>query len=220
MAAGARLSGLCPQPGADRPLCPQPAAAGEDRQGRRQADRRIRRAPPGRAAPLATRAPCRKAPEGPGTAPGGSSRNRTDGAQPSGSGRCQRAGLDPVGSGTCRPGDRRNPQGHRRPHRQRPGPARQARPADQHRRSRRQDRRPAPGGTGRPAALANSRAITAFAGLNPRLQESGSYRGQTRISKMGSSRLRAGLYMPAISALTYNEAIRAMGERLRERGKT
>jgi len=68
--------------------------------------------------------------------------------------------------------------------------------------------------------FANSRAVTAFAGLNPRLQESGSYRGQTRISKMGSSRLRAGLYMPAISALTYNEAIRAMGERLRERGKT
>ncbi|WP_165672984.1 transposase, partial [Metapseudomonas otitidis] len=71
-----------------------------------------------------------------------------------------------------------------------------------------------------PQRFANSRAITAFAGLNPRLQESGSYRGQTRISKMGSSRLRAGLYMPAISALTYNEAIRAMGERLRERGKT
>lgn len=73
---------------------------------------------------------------------------------------------------------------------------------------------------GDPQRFANSRAITAFAGLNPRLQESGSYRGQTRISKMGSSRLRAGLYMPAISALTYNEAIRAMGERLRERGKT
>lgn len=73
---------------------------------------------------------------------------------------------------------------------------------------------------GDPLRFASSRAITAFAGLNPRLQESGSHRGQTRISKMGSSRLRAGLYMPSISALKHNEAIRAMGKRLRTRGKT
>lgn len=73
---------------------------------------------------------------------------------------------------------------------------------------------------GDPMRFTSSRAVTAFAGLNPRLQESGNYRGQTRLSKMGSSRLRAGMYMPSISALTHNEAIKAMGERLKSRGKT
>ncbi|MGA4637293.1 IS110 family transposase [Pseudomonas solani] len=73
---------------------------------------------------------------------------------------------------------------------------------------------------GNPLRFTSSRAVTAFAGLNPRLQESGSYRGQTRISKMGSSRLRAGLYMPSICALQHNEAIKAMSERLKSRGKT
>lgn len=65
-----------------------------------------------------------------------------------------------------------------------------------------------------------SRAVTAYAGLNPRLQESGKHKGHVRISRMGSTFLRAGLYMPAVSALTYNQAIKAMAKRLRERGKT
>ena len=73
---------------------------------------------------------------------------------------------------------------------------------------------------GDPLRFRSARAITAFAGLNPRLQESGTYKGQTRISKMGSSRLRAGLYMPAISALKHNAAIKALSERLRAKGKT
>lgn len=65
----------------------------------------------------------------------------------------------------------------------------------------------------------NSKAVTAFSGLNPRLQESGKYRGQTRISRMGSARLRAGLYMPAVSSLSHNQAICEMAERMRARGK-
>ncbi|GLZ89615.1 IS110 family transposase [Metapseudomonas resinovorans] len=73
---------------------------------------------------------------------------------------------------------------------------------------------------GDPLRFRNARAITAFAGLNPKLQESGTYKGQTRISKMGSARLRAGLYMPALSALTHNAAIRALSERLRAKGKS
>lgn len=63
-------------------------------------------------------------------------------------------------------------------------------------------------------------AVTAFAGLNPRLQESGKYRGHVRISRMGSTRLRAGLYMPALVALTHNPALRALKQRLKARGKT
>jgi transposase len=72
---------------------------------------------------------------------------------------------------------------------------------------------------GDPLRFKNTRAITAFAGLNPRLQTSGRHEGRVRISRMGSARLRAGLYMPAVVALTHNPAIKAMAERLRARGK-
>jgi transposase len=65
----------------------------------------------------------------------------------------------------------------------------------------------------------SSRAVTAFAGLNPRLQESGKLKGHVRISRMGSARLRAGLYMPAIAAMTYNPAIQEMAQRMRANGK-
>lgn len=65
----------------------------------------------------------------------------------------------------------------------------------------------------------DARAVTAFAGLDPRLQESGVYRGHTGISRTGSSRLRTALYLPAVTALTYNPAIKAQAERLRAKGK-
>ncbi|MDH4554239.1 IS110 family transposase [Pseudomonas sp. BN417] len=72
---------------------------------------------------------------------------------------------------------------------------------------------------GDPLQFKNARAITAFAGLNPQLRESGTQKAYACISRMGSSRLRAGLYMPAIVALTHNPAIKALGQRLRSRGK-
>lgn len=65
----------------------------------------------------------------------------------------------------------------------------------------------------------DARAVVAFAGLNPRLQESGSHKGQVRISRIGSASLRAGLYMPAICAMNHNEAVKALRERLKEKGK-
>jgi transposase len=67
--------------------------------------------------------------------------------------------------------------------------------------------------------FASSRAVTAFVGLNPRLQESGTLKGRTRISRAGSTRLRAGLFMPALVSMTHNPAIRALAQRLREHGK-
>ncbi|WP_028239086.1 IS110 family transposase, partial [Stutzerimonas azotifigens] len=73
---------------------------------------------------------------------------------------------------------------------------------------------------GDPLQFGSGRAITAFAGLNPKLQESGTYKGQTRISRTGSSRLRAGLYMPAVCSLKHNAAISALRDRLKARGKT
>lgn len=65
----------------------------------------------------------------------------------------------------------------------------------------------------------SARAVVAFAGLNPRLRESGQHKGQVRISKIGSRTLRAGLYMPAICAMSHNPAIRALRLRLEEKGK-
>lgn len=65
----------------------------------------------------------------------------------------------------------------------------------------------------------SSRAVTAFAGLNPKLQESGKLKGHVCISRMGSAMLRCGLYLPAVSSMTYNPAIKAMAERMRAKGK-
>lgn len=63
------------------------------------------------------------------------------------------------------------------------------------------------------------RQAVAFVGLNPRLRESGLWKGQTRISKTGDSRFRAKLYMPAVVAKQHNPVIRAFCQRLAERGK-
>lgn len=63
------------------------------------------------------------------------------------------------------------------------------------------------------------RALVAFVGLNPALRQSGTWRGHVRVSKIGSSLLRAALYMPAVVAMQYNPPIHAMAQRLRARGK-
>ena len=65
-----------------------------------------------------------------------------------------------------------------------------------------------------------ARQVAAFAGLVPRLRQSGtSVRGHSSLSKVGSSRLRKSLYFPAVVALRFNPLIRALGERLRASGK-
>ena len=66
----------------------------------------------------------------------------------------------------------------------------------------------------------DARAVAAFAGLVPRHRQSGtSVRGRSRLSKVGSPRLRKALYFPAITALRFNPLIRALGLRLKEKGK-
>jgi transposase len=65
-----------------------------------------------------------------------------------------------------------------------------------------------------------ARQLAAFAGLAPRLHESGSsVRRRAHLSKAGAPRLRKALYFPAIVAMRYNPRVRAMSERLKERGK-
>ena len=66
----------------------------------------------------------------------------------------------------------------------------------------------------------SARQLAAFAGLAPRLHESGSsVRRKARMSKTGAPRLRKALYFPAVVAIRHNPHVRAMSERLKERGK-
>jgi transposase len=63
--------------------------------------------------------------------------------------------------------------------------------------------------------------VVAFAGLNPRQVRSGtSVRGQTRLSKRGSARLRGMLYFPALSARVHNPLIAPWCDQLAARGKS
>jgi len=63
------------------------------------------------------------------------------------------------------------------------------------------------------------RQLVAFAGLNPRQQQSGkSARGYTPISKQGRATLRAALYMPAIVAKNHAPCLQPRVERWQEAG--
>ena len=68
--------------------------------------------------------------------------------------------------------------------------------------------------------FSSTRALAAYAGLNPQLADSGSsVRRKPRLSKIGNSAMRKALYFPAISAKKHNPLIKAFCERLEERGK-
>lgn len=64
------------------------------------------------------------------------------------------------------------------------------------------------------------RAVTAHAGLNPQSFTSGSSVNRPpRLSKIGSASLRKTLFFPALTALRHNPLVKALGDRLKERGK-
>ena len=65
-----------------------------------------------------------------------------------------------------------------------------------------------------------ARAYAAFAGLVPRERQSGQRRPRAHLSKLGSARLRAALYFPAITALRVAGPVHAFGARLRAAGKS
>ncbi|MFO1430301.1 MAG: IS110 family transposase [Candidatus Competibacteraceae bacterium] len=64
-----------------------------------------------------------------------------------------------------------------------------------------------------------AKAVAAFAGLSPAERQSGKYKGQTRLSKLGDGLLRKALYFPAIVASRYNPLLQAFCERLKAKGK-
>lgn len=65
----------------------------------------------------------------------------------------------------------------------------------------------------------NAKQLAAYLGLIPKLKESGKFKGRTMMSKAGNARIRAKIYMAAISASTYNPDIKAQKERLLKAGK-
>lgn len=70
-------------------------------------------------------------------------------------------------------------------------------------------------------AFSHNKQITAFVGLNPQDHQSGSsVRGRARISKIGNARVRAILYMCALSARHHNPTLKAFADRLKDAGKT
>lgn len=67
--------------------------------------------------------------------------------------------------------------------------------------------------------FSSAKQVAAYVGLIPRLRESGTLKGRATLSKTGSARLRARLYMAAVCASTHNPDIRAQKHRLLKAGK-
>jgi len=65
----------------------------------------------------------------------------------------------------------------------------------------------------------SARQAAAFAGVVPRVCESGTLKARGRLAKIGPGRLRKALYFPALAALRFNPTLRALRERLRAAGK-
>ena len=65
----------------------------------------------------------------------------------------------------------------------------------------------------------SAKQAAAYIGLIPKLRESGKLKGRTMLSKMGSARIRAKLYMAAVCASTHNPDIKAQKARLLKAGK-
>lgn len=70
------------------------------------------------------------------------------------------------------------------------------------------------------AQFDDARQLAAWAGLTPRHFVSGtSGKTRTPITKVGSVRLRRGLFMPAMTARVFNPLLKTFGDRLQENGK-
>ena len=62
----------------------------------------------------------------------------------------------------------------------------------------------------------NIRQLVSYAGLDVIEKESGKFIGKTKISKKGNARIRAALYMPALTALQHNKNLRVFYKRINE----
>jgi len=66
----------------------------------------------------------------------------------------------------------------------------------------------------------NIRQVVSFAGLDVSHNESGLFKGRSKISKKGNSKLRQVLYMPALTATRFNEPIKQLYQRICEKNPT
>jgi transposase len=65
----------------------------------------------------------------------------------------------------------------------------------------------------------SAKQVASFAGLNPKITQSGSSINTSSLSKMGHKRLRKSLYMPALVAMRCNPLMRDLYNRLLAKGK-
>ena len=70
------------------------------------------------------------------------------------------------------------------------------------------------------AQFNNIRQVVSYAGLDVAERQSGLFKGKTRISKKGNSRIRQCLYMPALTATNHNDKIKALYQRIVLRNPT
>ncbi len=61
--------------------------------------------------------------------------------------------------------------------------------------------------------------VAAYLGLIPKIQQSGQWKGRSRITKQGSPKVRAKLYMAAVTSISCNPDLQAHYQRLVGRGK-
>jgi transposase len=59
--------------------------------------------------------------------------------------------------------------------------------------------------------------LTSYAGLDVKIMESGAWKGKSRISKRGNSRIRQALFMPSLSQVKHDSAAALFYERIRQR---
>lgn len=60
----------------------------------------------------------------------------------------------------------------------------------------------------------NQRQLTSYAGYDPKLNQSGLFKGKTAISKKGNKHLRTAVFLPALAAVRHNEMFKALYKRL------
>jgi len=67
------------------------------------------------------------------------------------------------------------------------------------------------------AAILNQKQLTSYAGYDVKFNESGKFKGKTKISKQGNGHIRRVLHFPAQTAIVYNKPISTFYERVNER---
>ncbi|MGM0541189.1 MAG: transposase [Pseudomonadota bacterium] len=63
-----------------------------------------------------------------------------------------------------------------------------------------------------------AKQLASFAGVTPRIRQSGTSVNSSVISKTGNADLRKTLYMPALAAIRFNPVIKAFSEKLKANG--